>query len=41
MDILGGFAHTTAAAPGAIFLKKGFNPGRDPWSEILDFSRTL
>jgi hypothetical protein len=41
MDVRGGFAPATVAAPGAISLKKVSTGGMDPWSEILDFSRTL
>jgi hypothetical protein len=37
MNVPGGFAPATVAAPGAISLKKVSTPGREPGSEILDF----
>jgi hypothetical protein len=41
MDVPGGFAPATVAAPRGDISEKRFNRGMDPWSEILDFSSTL
>jgi hypothetical protein len=41
MDVPGASPLPLPQPPGAMSLKKVFNPDRDPWSEILDFCRAI